>query len=258
MSFNGTIFPVGGLSTSANVRTGNIGIGTTVLTSASLTVFSSTQLLPRVILSGQEFVNHGNTGENNFTSNGIAFLLGVNRTNNRQLWIANSDYLTSNTTNPVLRIQPNPTNGTCFIDSIATDGLTSLKLSLGNSASQTLINGNVGIGTDNPQQRLAVVGNSYFNGNVGIGTTNPTQQLHLQGGALYITGNSGITGDTASASFWNLSGVGPTIAGANIAFQTNGSTERMRINSSGNVGIGTNNPGSYLSLNIYRQVYRIK
>ena len=165
---------------------GNVGIGT-ISPNACLELSSTIQRLPKLILSGQEFVKHGNTGDNNFTSNGIAFLLGVNRPNNRQLWIANSDYLTSNTTNPVLRIQPNPTNGTCFIDSIATDHLTSLKLSLGNSASQTLINGNVGIGTDNPQQRLAVVGNSYFNGNVGIGTTTP-------GSTLTVVGNANISG----------------------------------------------------------------
>jgi hypothetical protein len=111
------------------------------------------------------------------------------------------------------------------------------------------LSGNVGIGITNPAQKLSVVGNSYFNGNVGIGTATPSQQLHLNAGALYITGSATITGDTASASFWNQSGVGPTIAGANIAFQTNGSTERMRINSSGNVGIGTSNPLSTLHIN---------
>ncbi len=106
----------------------------------------------------------------------------------------------------------------------------------------------IGIGITNPSQNLAVIGTSYFNGNVGIGTTNPLQQLHLNTGALYITGNATVTGDTASASFWNQSGVGPTIAGANIAFRTNGSTEVMRITSTGNVGIGTTNPESKLDI----------
>jgi len=130
------------------------------------------------------------------------------------------------------------------------DDISNSYLNVWNKSNTSIFNtlGNVGIGTTNPTQRLTIVGNSYFNGNVGIGTTNPTQQLHLQSGALYITGSASITGDTASASFWNQSGVGPTIAGANIAFRTNGSTEVMRITSTGNVGIGTTNPESKLDI----------
>jgi hypothetical protein len=39
--------------------------------------------------------------------------------------------------------------------------------------------GNVGIGTNAPQQKFTVLGNSYFNGNVGIGTTTPASQLDV-------------------------------------------------------------------------------
>jgi hypothetical protein len=55
MSFNGTVFPAQGVSTSANIRGGTACLGTTVSTGATLTVVSSTQLLPRILLSGQEF-----------------------------------------------------------------------------------------------------------------------------------------------------------------------------------------------------------
>jgi hypothetical protein len=61
MSFNGTVFPAQGVSTSANVRGGTVSIGTTVSTGASLTVFSSTQTLPRILLSGQEFFQAATT-----------------------------------------------------------------------------------------------------------------------------------------------------------------------------------------------------
>ena len=52
-------------------------------------------------------------------------------------------------------------------------------------------NGNFGIGTNSPTQKLHVAGNSYFNGNVGIGTTDPIKKLHVQGDT-HLSGNVGI------------------------------------------------------------------
>jgi hypothetical protein len=77
-------------------------------------------------------------------------------------------------------------------------------------------------------------------GNVGIGTGTMTQKLTLNNGALQIIGTSTNPGSTTTASIWNQSGVGSTISGNNIAFNINGSTEAMRISSTGNVGVGTN------------------
>ncbi|MDR2963869.1 MAG: hypothetical protein LBU90_09615 [Bacteroidales bacterium] len=44
-----------------------------------------------------------------------------------------------------------------------------------------IMNGSVGIGTETPNQKLHVVGNSYFNGKVGIGYANPTVPLDVNG-----------------------------------------------------------------------------
>ena len=78
-------------------------------------------------------------------------------------------------------------------------------------------------------------------GYVGIGTNSPSQALHVNG-ALYLTSNPSNPGNTVSASFWNQSGVGPTISGANFQVQTNGTTPALFINSSQQVGIGTISP----------------
>jgi hypothetical protein len=90
--------------------------------------------------------------------------------------------------------------------------------------------------------------------NVGIGTTNPSQALHVAG-ALRLTSNPSVTGDTNSAHFWNQSGVGPTIAGANFQVQTNGATSSLYIDSSQRVGIGTTNPSYQLNLSAASSTY---
>ena len=99
--------------------------------------------------------------------------------------------------------------------------------------------------------------------NVGIGTTSPSAKLHVSGGSSYITGASN---GTAQIQFFNnaqtTSGfqVGQgyasntdnigyvfNTANAAIALGTN-NAERMRIDSSGNVGIGTTSPSYRLDV----------
>ena len=99
------------------------------------------------------------------------------------------------------------------------------------------------------------------NGNVGIGSTSPSEKLVVSNGDILLTG------DWNSGDYFRIKGInnakkiefnydnGTIIAdNNNVIFETNfdnGSShiERMRINSSGNIGIGTNNPGSTLDVN---------
>jgi hypothetical protein len=104
-------------------------------TAPNLNVNGSTQNTYKILLSGQEFYQAGNTD-----TNGIALLVGVNRTTNRQLWIADSAYLTQNSTNATLRIGVGGTNSPA-IDALATDGATALPLTLCTSGGALNIGG---------------------------------------------------------------------------------------------------------------------
>ena len=101
--------------------------------------------------------------------------------------------------------------------------------------------------------------NVYFNndGNVGIGTTSPTEKFEVANGNIKTSITSSLNYSTlgpfdlnfnredgcGNAYIANISPIG------RLVFRTGGINNRMTIDATGNVGIGTANPQSLLAVN---------
>jgi hypothetical protein len=113
--------------------------------------------------------------------------------------------------------------------------------------------GNVGIGTATPVQKLHVEGTTFLNGNVGIGTSTPYARLSFAGNSSgeIISFNGTTTNNYGIGIQLGLLQIHTNVAAADIAFGYGSSasfTERMRIKGNGKVGIGTSNPSHSLQV----------
>jgi len=107
-----------------------------------------------------------------------------------------------------------------------------------NNAMTVDYDGNVGIGTTTPTTLLDVSGNITSSGNIYL---NNSQKLQIGDANNYLTTTILTTSSGSGFTLQTTNSVG------DLMFNTN-STEAMRIDSSGNVGIGTTSPNAKLEI----------
>jgi hypothetical protein len=129
--------------------------------------------------------------------------------------------------------------------------------------------GNVGVGTNTPTDKFSVVGNASFGASISTGNSVSTADCNIElgsnrtgNGSAYVDLHTSV-GSDYDARFGKESGVNGNATllnqgtglfsiiqngAAPLAFWTS-NTERMRVDASGNVGIGTASPNSTLHVN---------
>jgi hypothetical protein len=241
---------------------GNLTVGGTFVSvgSTSLVTNLNADFLDGYNFNNLPYVN--NVTDTTLTRSGTGpFTLGLNL-NNANIWTATQTF----------------TNG---IGVSATANFTN-NINVGGTA---IFNSYVGIGTTNPISPLDIASGITTNQNLihGTGTINDYLQLNIQNlssgtsasSDLVATANNGtetsnyidmgingsgytnaVVGNADDAYLYSTGNnllVGNATAGKDVVFFTNGTNayvnERMRITSTGRIGIGTSNPGFLLDVN---------
>ena len=257
---------------------GNVGIGTSSITSVStykvlaLNGSSSNGGYISLQTSGTEQGNiYSNSSGTSISAIGATYLsswtngsermridssgnVGINTTNMLSKLTVNNSYISvgssANTSQTNILLQ-----GYGFSNSATIYGNTSIRSTYDNASNSASLEFYTSSGYTNTAERMRI----DTSGNVGIGTSSPSAKLQVVGGEAFRAVN-----DAAYMSFFNTanstrsgylqfqsSGVCTLSVDVSqpLTFQTVG-TERVRIDTSGNVGIGTSSPSTYGKLAI--------
>lgn len=219
---------------------GNVGVGTSTPIDVSV--------------SGKNITVYQNTSTSTVADNASLALQSVNRNANLLLKSATDcGVFFGNQTSYFYNITGNVASGALLFRQDATERMRITET------------GNVGIGTSTPGSKLAVIGDASFGAAIVTGNSTSTADCTVEiGGARTASGASFVdlhttAGSDFEARFGRESGANGIaqlantgtgalelfqVGAAPIVFKTT-STERMRIDAIGNVGIGTSAPTNF-------------
>ena len=256
-------FRIGNFDKAIIDSNGNFGIGTTIPT-AKLEVVGNINITNNFVAYPEMNISGANGGFINLKTNGNlrGFLYG----NDGGLSLGaegarNIDFYTNGSQKAIITSAGNVGIGntdTFGFKTLINSGNSSnnlILLSTTSGVNLTFNDLNTGVGS----QIVGVANDLYIStnnsermritsaGNVGIGTTSPTYKLSILGPVL---GTAISWTDAANnTGYLSIRGAAAAIgADNNLVFET-AASERMRITSAGNVGIGTTSPGTKLTVN---------
>ncbi len=266
---------IGSNSTAANKTVANaasaIAIGTTAVTNSASSIALGTgatvsfNLTPAIAIGNAATVNGnsgiaiGNGASVGFVSNAMALGVGASVTSTAINSTALGYNAAATLTNEIILGDRSNTNLSVGIgtENFSSTNREKLLVDLGTTSS---VNAIVGRGNDNNYLQLNIqnlnAGTNASSDVVATADNGSETTNYVDMGINSSVNTQGIMGNANDAYLYNVGQnflIGTGVAAKALIFMTGGTTqssnERMRIDGSGNVGIGTTNPGNKLEVN---------